>query len=74
MCIKIDFKSIAKISGVECALIIFLNIGTNEKTFVYEVENKILLTFDQSYIERDIRNIKKIKPDSRKKLVFYWLL
>lgn len=62
MHIKINLKSLAKISGIECALIIFLDIGTNEKAFVYEVENKILLAFGQSYIGRDIRNIKKLGP------------
>lgn len=60
MHIKFSLKSIAKISGVKYALILFLNIWINKTAFVYEVENKILLAFDQSYIGRDIRNIKKL--------------
>lgn len=58
--IKFSLKSIAKISGVKYALILFLNIWISKTAFVYEVENKILLAFDQFYIGRDIRNIKKL--------------
>lgn len=54
--IRINFKFIDKISELEIAPIIFPNVRINETAFVHEVNNKVLVLSDQSYIGRDIRN------------------
>lgn len=57
---KNNSKYVPKISAVEITSIIFLKVEINETAFVYEVNVKILLVYDPSYIERDTRNRKKI--------------
>lgn len=39
-------------SAVEITPIISPNVGINETDFVYEVNNEVLLVYDQSYIGR----------------------
>lgn len=59
-------------SGVEITPVIFPNVRINETAFVCEVNNKVLLVYDQSYIGTDIRNrnVKKLSSIVEKIVVF----
>lgn len=57
-------------SAVEITPVIFPNVRINETTFVCEVNNKVLLVYDQSDIGTDIRNrnVKKLSSIVEKML------